>query len=327
MGGKKTLGLAIAAVATGVGAWWLYPSSRDNGSRRAEQPARPGIVGAAFNPPMPVEPPARPAEPALARPTAPAGPAKRPRPSSMSVYVDAAPPTRPAPAAAASGPAAAQTVAGMPVLRAEMLIDAGWYLMPGDKIQCQSNEPLTERTGARFSVNIPEDVRGRDGINILVPRGSRAVGRVAKGVDQGERRLIVVMDTIEGPTMPGRPTVVVPLGGTQAGDLLGGADLEGNVDTHFWARLGSVAAYTVLDAVGRVGSGIASSQLNEAINGSGRNGTNVNIGLGSGIGGGRGLAGRSFDYEINRPPSFDRPQGQSCTIFVQSPLDFRAMRR
>lgn len=324
----KVVGAGTLLAGAVAAAIFIAPDTHTNTVAKTDNAPRPG------GPPQPFRPP--PPDPAEVRPVvAPMAPqpplmpqqTRRARPSSMSAYMDAAPPTRPV-APAKPGEETEQKIAGMPVLRAETIADAGWYLMPGDKIQCQSNEPLTERTGARFSVNIPEDVRGRDGLNVLVPRGSRATGRVAKGIDNGERRLVVVMDTIEGPSVPGRPTVVVPLGGTQAGDVLGGADLEGNVNTHFWSRLGSVAAYTVLDTVGRIGSGVASSQLNDAINGGRRDGTNVNIGLGGGgLGGGRGLAGRAFDYEINRPPTFDRPQGQACSIYVQSPIDFRKMRR
>lgn len=324
MGGWKTGGTVLGLVGLGFLGWWFLPESKETTARRSEPPVRPGVVGAAFNPPPEPVQIVRPEQPVI-RPTAPPATPKRPRASSMSVYVDAEPPARPAPAGnAASGPVPAQTIAGMTVLRAESISDAGWYLMPGDKIQCLNNEPLTERTGARFSATIPEDVRGRDGLNTLIPKGSRAVGKVLRGLDNGERRLAAILTHIEGPSRPGQPTIVVPLGDGQAGDALGGADLEGNIDTHFWSRLGAVAAYAGLDLVGRVGSSVASNAINESL--SSRNGTNVNVGQ-FGMQGGRGLAGRAFDHDIQRPPTFDRPQGQACTVFVNQPIDFRAASR
>lgn len=337
MGGAR-VALAIGAAAgLGVLGWWLLPERHHVEARTTDRASRPGVIGqpfvipAAITNPAPVEV-ARP-EPVVARPMAPPAAAKRARPSSMSVYTDAEPPERPARAVAVGGgasgaPAPAQTIAGMQVLRAETITDARFYLMPGDKIPCINSEPLTERTGARFSAVIPEEVRGRDGTQRLIPKGSRAVGRVVKGMDHGERRLAAILTHIEGPTVPGFPTMFVPLGDGQAGDALGAVDLEGNVETHFWSRLGAVAAYAGLDAVARIGAGVATSAITDGLSGGDGNRTNVNVGNFGGLGTGRGLAGRAFDQQIQRQPTFDRPQGQVCTIFVNQPIDFRpAVRR
>lgn len=330
MGGLKTALIIGGAAGLGVLGWWLLPERGPVEAKVADRNSRPGIVGQPFVIPAAITapPPAEVARPE--RPAAAAAPAKRARPSSMSVYTDAQPPERPASASAAAagagGPPGPQTIAGMAVLRAETVGDARFYLMPGDKIPCINNEPLTERTGARFSAMIPEEVRGRDGTQRLIPKGSRAVGRVLKGMEHGERRLAAILTHIEGPTVPGQPTMFVPLGDGQAGDALGAVDLEGNVETHFWSRLGAVAAYAGLDAVARIGAGVATNAITDSL--SSRGGTNVNVGNFGGVVSGRGLAGRAFDHEIQRGPTFDRPQGQVCTIFVNQPIDFRsAVRR
>lgn len=214
------------------------------------------------------------------------------------------------------------TLGGLEVLRAEYIADASRYLMPGDVIQCLTTAPLTERSGATFSALIPNDVRGRDGNphRPLIPAGSRAVGKVVSGMVQGERRMAAIFTHIEGPTRPHQRTLFVRIGTGQAGDELGGVDLAGNIETHFWPRLAAVGAYALLDMTARVGSGLAGAALNEAIAPNGTNGPNINIGNFGGMNSGRSLAGQAFDHEIQRKPTFDLPRGSPCSIRIQQPI-------
>lgn len=339
LGGVPFVLLAGGVVALGVAGWWFLPSARDNAANRVQAEERIRAAGAMGQPwaPPPLQPVAQP-RPPMMMPAAQERPSlddrpqgqQRARATSMVGYARPAPP----PTAAASngrlGAAEeAQTVAGMTVLRAQTLADARHYLMPGDKIACLNLEPITERTGAAFSAIIPDNIYGREGPAggpPLIPKGSRAVGKVLRGLDNGERRLAAVLTHIEGPTTPGRPTMFVPLGNAAAGDALGQVDLEGNIETHFWSRLGAVAAYAGLDMVAGIGSSVAGAAISDAVQGNGRGG-GVSVNNFGGMGNGRGLAGRAFDHEIQKQPTFRRPQSQPCTIFINQPIDFRSVAR
>lgn len=339
LGGGRFWLAAAGVCSLGVAGWYFLPSARDNAANRAQTEERIRAAGAMGQPwaPPPIQPVSQPRPPmmmpaAQERPSLDDRPqgAQRARATSMVGYARPAPP----PTAAASngrlGAAEeAQTLAGMTVLRAQTLADARHYLMPGDKISCLNLEPITERTGAAFSAIIPDNIYGREGPAgglPLIPKGSRAVGKVLRGLDHGERRLAAVLTHIEGPTVSGRPTMFVPLGNAAAGDALGQVDLEGNIETHFWSRLGAVAAYAGLDAVARIGSSVAGDAISDALQGSGgRNGGGVSVNNFGNMGSGRGLAGRAFDHEIQKQPSFNRPQSQPCTIFINQPIDFRSI--
>lgn len=289
----------------------------------------PGTAGAEWRPPaaprdQAVQPVASAAPPPVTA-SQPVGPVRRPRASSMAAY-DNPEPVRatPRPAApAAAAPPEETRIAGMAVQRAQILPDPAWWLMPGDKIPCENLEPITARTGADFSATVPVDVMGRTGTQTLVPRFSRVKGHVVRGLQNGQERLAAILTSIETPSVPGRPTIVVPLA-APAADVLGQVDLEGNVETHFWSRLGAVAAYAGLDALSTAGGVLAGQALSDAI--SGASGGRGGVGIYSFNGIGRSLAGSEYGHQINRPPSFERPQGQACTVFVNQPIDFRIMR-
>lgn len=287
--------------------------------RPSEFPARPPAPPppAAEQRPQPAAPPPPPPPPG--RPAPP-----RPRPSAMALYDDATPLRPPERRSAASSQD--EKIAGMSVIRAQTIADAGWYLMPGDKIQCENLEPITARTGAPFSATVPFDVKGRTGDRILIPRMSRVVGTVARGLDDdGNERLAAVLSHVEGPSVPGKPTLVASLGEAPAADVIGQVDLDGNVKTHFWRRLGAVAAFAGLDAVSQAGGALAGAALSNAVNNA-TGGDGVGVGFYSFRGAGRSLAGREYQQQIRRPPSFERPQGQPCTVFVHKPLDFSVMK-
>lgn len=326
------LGIAIAALGLGLGVGWYFLRS----DRPSTQPRRPepeqvgGMIRSAFNPPPGALAGATRPDLTGNTSTRPAleGPPQRARPSPMAAYTARQRPANADPAASSGTPAApaTQQLAGLNVIRAEAIPDARFFLMPGDKIKCKNNEPINGNGNANFSALIDEDVFGRDpGPHDapLIPRGSRAVGKTLQGMDHGQTVMAAILTHIEGPTINGRPTLFVRLGDGQAGDELGTPGLQGNIDTHFWPRLGAVAAYAGLDALARVGSGIASGSINDALSGRDGSNTNVNIGSFGGMGTGRGLAGQAFDLELQRKPSFIRPQSQACTIFINQPIDFR----
>jgi hypothetical protein len=216
-----------------------------------------------------------------------------------------------------------ETVAGMPVLTADMVADAENFLMPGDKLSCLSAEPLEGKAdGVAFTTEINEDFIGRGNAwPPLIPKGSLAFGRVSRVAEDGDERIAAALTLIRGPSVIGRPTLMVPLGDAQPGEPLGDAGLRANVETRFWARLGTVAAYAGLDAVGRIGSSLAGNAINEGLSGGGR--TNINVGNFGGMASGRSLAGSAFDHELRRGPRLSRPQAQPCTIFITKPIRVR----
>jgi hypothetical protein len=211
---------------------------------------------------------------------------------------------------------------GMAVMEAERIDDASWYLMPGDKIMCRNDQPLTERSGAIWTATIPEEKWSGGGERVLLPAGSRAFGKIAAGFNREDRKLAGVITHIMGPRVPGKPTLFIPIDMGQVGDDLGEVDMAGNVKSNFWERLGSVAAYAVLDAVARGVTSYATGSLNNALNPDNSN-VNVNVGNFAGMGTGQSLAGQEMQEQLRKRPEFNRPQAQPCSIMISRPIDFR----
>ena len=220
----------------------------------------------------------------------------------------------------ADGPSStAGTVAGMRVLRAGRLPQPQFWLMPGDKVPCLQVEPLVGIEGAQFTCEVHSDVKGRTGGVTLLDKGSRLVGTVVRGLDNGEERLGVVFSHAEGPAHPGEDSIVVPLDSPGA-DVTGRAGLDGRVETHFWSKLGGVAAYALIDLASQGLSLGVGSAIGSALGGS-RGGASVGVfNFGSQ---GRSLAQSEFGQQANRRPTIERDRGEPLTVFIRHPIDFR----
>lgn len=214
---------------------------------------------------------------------------------------------------------AAGTVAGMRTLRAERLPQPQFWLMPGDKVPCLQVEPIVGIEGAQFTCEVHTDVKGRTGGVTLLDKGSRLVGTVVRGLDNGEERLGVVFSHAEGPADLGEDPVVVAMDSPGA-DVTGRAGLDGRVETHFWSKLGGVAAYAVIDLASQGLSLGVGSAVGSALGGN-RGGAPVGVfNFGSQ---GRSLAQSEFGQQANRRPTIERDRGEPLTVFIRHPIDFR----
>ncbi len=220
---------------------------------------------------------------------------------------------------AAGGVGATGTVAGMRTLRAARLPQPQFWLMPGDKVPCLQVEPIVGIEGAQFTCEVHTDVKGRTGGVTLLDKGSRLVGSVVRGLDHGEERLGVVFSHAEGPADRGEDPIVVALDSPGA-DVTGRAGLDGRVDTHFWSKLGGVAAYALIDLASQGLSLGVGSAVGSALGGS-RGGAPVGVfNFGSQ---GRSLAQSEFGQQANRRPTLERDRGEPLTVFIRHPIDFR----
>lgn len=210
------------------------------------------------------------------------------------------------------------TIAGLQVLRASRLPQPAYWLMPGDKLPCDQNEPIVSIEGAPFTCALSADVKGRNGNVTLLHKGARLVGTVVRGLDNGEERLAVAFNHAEDAARPGEDPVIVPLNSPGA-DVTGRAGLDGHVNTHFWSKLGGVAAYALLDLATQGLSVGAGAALGSALGGGRNSSVNV-LNLGSQ---GRSLAQSEFGQQASRRPSLERASGEPMTVFISHPIDFR----
>jgi type IV secretory pathway VirB10-like protein len=142
------------------------------------------------------------------------------------------------------------------------------------------------------------DVRGFDGSQVLIPRGSRLIGQYRSGVSQGQSRAFVIWTRLI------RPDGVSIQIGSPASDTLGRAGLEGRVDRHFIERFGGSILLSVINA------GVASAVRGPS--------TQVLIGSSQDA---AGLAA-AISPPTSIPPTIKVAQGAPVRVFVARDLDF-----
>jgi type IV secretion system protein VirB10 len=149
---------------------------------------------------------------------------------------------------------------------------------------------------------VSRDVRGFDGTQVLIPRGSKLIGQYKSAAAIGQTRAFVVWSRIITPT-----GVSIDVG-SPATDRLGRGGLEGKADTHFFQRFGSSILLSVIsggiDAVASRNGGTT----NALVIGSPTQAQNV--------------ASIALQKQIDIPTTIKVAQGAPVQVSVARDLDF-----
>jgi type IV secretory pathway VirB10-like protein len=150
---------------------------------------------------------------------------------------------------------------------------------------------------------VARDVRGFDGRNVLIPRGSRVIGQYRSAIALGQSRVFVIWTRVI------RPDGVSVQIGSPGADALGRGGLSGDVNRHFFSRFGGSILLSVLNA------GIAS--INDTPS------TQITIGSPAAAVGAAASVNPVQGDQIM--PTIKVPQGEAINIFVARDLDFAAV--
>jgi type IV secretory pathway VirB10-like protein len=148
---------------------------------------------------------------------------------------------------------------------------------------------------------VSRDVRGFDGAQVLIPRGSKLIGQYRSAVAVGQTRAFIVWSRL---ITPQGVTVEV---GSPATDQLGRGGLAGKADTHFFERFGASILLSVISA------GV------EAAAHSGSNNTSLVIGSATQA---NQVASIALQKQIDIPTTIRVPQGAPVQVSVARDLDF-----
>lgn len=202
----------------------------------------------------------------------------------------------------------------LPASKATLVRNADFTIRAGDVIPCLPIDAQNSGRPGFTSCRVPEWYRSSDQRRGLLPPGTRIFGQIRNGIAHGEMRLGVLYTEIQTPRF--KIALAAP-----GADALGRAGLDGDLQTFFWDRAGSVALYALMDTAIGVGQAAGSAALSRAVTGS--NGTVLNFGS---IGGqAQGLAAQEMASRVNRPPVLTRDQALPITVTVGQDLDFSAV--
>lgn len=150
---------------------------------------------------------------------------------------------------------------------------------------------------------ISEDVYSFDGSHLLIPQGSKLIGRYRSGVTRGQSRVFVIWNR-----MIRNDGVSVNIG-SYGTDALGRSGLDGEVDTHFFERFGSSVLLSMIDAGLKIGVN-AMDDTDSAT---------VALETGDDFSRASEIA---LENSVGIPPTVNIDQGKRIKVFVGKDLDF-----
>ena len=209
-------------------------------------------------PPPPPPPPASPDQTVAPPPPQPAPQPppyvpQPPPPSYAPAPVYAPPQPQPAPPVTSGGPAlvvdttvAAEASAGaMAEAAVAARLDRPSTTVPqGTLIPAVLETALDSTRPGHVRAIVSRDVRGFDGRQVLIPRGTRVFGEYQADMSAGQNRALVQWTRLV------RPDGVTIAIASPAADLEGRAGIEGRVDSHFLERFGGALLRTILNLGG-----------------------------------------------------------------------------
>jgi type IV secretory pathway VirB10-like protein len=148
---------------------------------------------------------------------------------------------------------------------------------------------------------VSRDVRGFDGAQVLIPRGSHLIGQYRSAAAIGQKRAFVVWSRI---ITPAGVSIDV---GSPATDELGRGGLAGKADEHFFERFGASILLSVISA-GVDAAGRSNGNTTELVIGSANQANQV--------------ASIALQKQIDIPTTIRIPQGAAVQVSVARDLDF-----
>jgi len=172
------------------------------------------------------------------------------------------------------------------------------------------NSDLPGEIVAQVTENVFDTATGR---YLLVPQGSRLVGKYDSLMSYGQSRALVVWNRL---ILPNGDSI--DLEGMPGSDKTGAAGLEDEVDHHRWQFAGALAVSTLLS----LGPSIAQSLAQSGHNGSD---TNVYTGPASSLGSNTSIVGENLlNRELNRPNTITVRPGWPLNVLINRDLVMRS---
>jgi type IV secretion system protein VirB10 len=172
-------------------------------------------------------------------------------------------------------------------------------IVEGAVIPAVLETPINSDLPGYVRAVVSRDVRGFDGSQVLVPRGSRLIGQYRSGVALGQSRAFVIWTRLI------RPDGAAIELASPSTDALGRGGLDGDVNRHFLQRFGGAILLSLIN----LGAAVASDSTDTSIViASTRAGTDA--------------AGVALAETADISPTITVPQGSPVRVFVSQDLDF-----
>ncbi len=190
--------------------------------------------------------------------------------------------------------------------RAGAAIDTTLTLMPG-VYGCTLDTAVNSERPGPFFCHTTRAIKSPDGVTLMEP-GTRIVGNYQSNVSQGQGRIMSLTATAYTPR-----GVPVPLG-APVGDALGRIGMDGQVQSHLGARLGSAVLLMMTQGAFSVAQSMVQSGMS-------RGGGNTYFSMNSG--GIEGAVAESLRSGNAIQNTVTKNQGEEIAFLVMEPISFQ----
>jgi type IV secretion system protein VirB10 len=193
---------------------------------------------------------------------------------------------------------------------ASVIKNPDMMITEGTVLPCILQTAINTQLAGFVTCVIPVDVRGTSGQVVLLDRGTKIVGQIESGLMHGQNRVFVLWTRAETPKH-----VIISLNAPGA-DELGRAGLPGAVNNHWWDRFGGALMLTLVQGSLNSGTALAANS-----GGNSAGGAAMGFIYGAQNTGGQ-VANTALENSIAIPPTLEKNQGDSVSVFVVQDLDF-----
>lgn len=188
--------------------------------------------------------------------------------------------------------------------KASVLPHPDFLITKGTIIPCILQTAINTELPGFVKCVLPEAVRGTTGNVVLLDRGTMIVGEIQSGLVQGQHRAFILWDRAETPSH-----AIVSLASPSA-DEVGRSGVPGQVNNHFLQRFGGALLLTAVQGSLQAGTALAGS------------GGTSNAYFNTFQSNGQQVADTALQSSINIPPTLEKKQGETVSIFTARDIDF-----
>ena len=140
------------------------------------------------------------------------------------------------------------------VTQAQTIVNPSNTVVQGTMIQAVLETAIDSQLAGPVRALVSEDVHAFDGTRVLIPRGSRLIGRYQSGINISQQRITIAWDGI---ILPDNQSLEISAFG---GDELGRSGTTGFVDSRFGTRFGSAALISLIGGLPAAAAGSTEDQ-------------------------------------------------------------------
>lgn len=191
-------------------------------------------------------------------------------------------------------------------LRASILGNRNYIIAMGTSIPCILETAISSDQQGFTSCIVSRDILSDNGRVVLLDKGTQIVGEYRSGLKKGQNRLFVLWNRAKTPN-----GVVITLA-SPATDSLGRSGIDGDIDNHWFERIGSALLLSIVKDATEYAKGRFAKVQSEK----GNNDT---------ISSGQNIANILVENYANIPPTLTKNQGEMVNVFVARDLDFSSV--